>query len=479
MSGSCVVIGGGITGLAATHALNAAVAAGFLDTATLLEAAPQLGGKIVTDRMDGFVLEAGPDSFLTVKPEALEFCRTLGLGDQIVGTLAPRHVFVLSRGVLEPLPDGLAGLVPTRLLPFLRSGLFSVWEKARIAGEFVVPPHHNGAEESVGEFVRRRLGPAAVDRLAAPLLAGIYAGDVDRLSLQATFPQLAEMESHYGSLMMATVLRQLRRPHKHPPADHADEADTDSLGMFATLRDGLDHLVNRIKDSLPHVGVRTGAPARMITREGNQYRVHLANGAHVDGDVVIVTTPAHAAARLLRGLTPAAASALEQIPYVSTAAMALGFARTDVAHPLAGHGYVVARGEGLLHTACTWTSSKWPRRTPADCVLLRCYVGRAGDRRALDEDDDSLIATVVAEIGPLLGITGSPLLARVHRWENAMPQYEVGHLGRVDAITDTLSQTPGVLVAGAGYGGIGLPDCIRQGTEVAGAALRYLGAASG
>jgi oxygen-dependent protoporphyrinogen oxidase len=217
----------------------------------------------------------------------------------------------------------------------------------------------------------------------------------------------------------------------------------------------------------------------MITREGNQYRVHLANGAHVDGDVVIVTTPAHAAARLLRGLTPAAASALEQIPYVSTAAMALGFARTDVAHPLAGHGYVVARGEGLLHTACTWTSSKWPRRTPADCVLLRCYVGRAGDSRALDEDDDSIIATVLAEVGPLLGITGSPLLARVHRWENAMPQYEVGHLGRVDAITDTLSQTPGVLVAGAGYGGIGLPDCIRQGTEVAGAALRYLGAASG
>jgi len=479
MSGSCVVIGGGITGLAAAHALNAAVAAGFLDTATLLEAAPQLGGKIVTERMDGFVLEAGPDSFLTAKPEAVDLCRTLGLSDQVIGTVAPRLVFVLSRGVLEPLPDGLAGLVPTRLLPFLRSGLFSVWEKARMAGELVVSSHRNGAEESVGEFVRRRLGPAAVDRLAAPLLAGIYAGDVDRLSLRATFPQLAEAESQYGSLMMAAVRRDLRRRRRHPPDDHADSGDTDRLGMFATLRGGLDHLVNRIKDSLPHVGVRTGAPARVITREGNQYRVHLSNGADVDADVVIVTTPTYAAARLLRGLTASAASALQQIPYVSTAVIALGFARTDVTHPLAGHGYVVARGEGLTHTACTWTSSKWPRRTPTNCVLLRCYVGHAGDRRVLDEDDDSLVATVLAEIRPLLGITGRPLLARVHRWEDAMPQYDVGHLGRVEAIMDALSQTPGVLVAGAGYGGIGLPDCIRQGTEVAGAALRYLGVAAG
>jgi oxygen-dependent protoporphyrinogen oxidase len=479
MSGTCVVIGGGITGLAAAHALNAAVAAGFLDSATLLEAAPQLGGKIVTERVGGFVLEGGPDSFLTVKPEALELCRTLGLGDQVIGTLAPRHVFVLSRGVLEPLPDGLAGLVPSRLLPFLRSGLFSVREKARMAREVVVSPHRNGVEESVGEFVRRRLGPAAVDRLAAPLLAGIYAGDVDRLSLPAAFPQLAEAESQYGSLMMAAVRRQLGRRRRHLVGDPTDGGDTSSLGMFATLRDGLDHLVHRIKDSLPRVGVRTGASARMITQEGNQYRVHLAHGAYVDADVLIVTTPAYAAARLLRDLTATAASTLEQIPYASTAAIALGFARTDVAHPLAGHGYVVARGEGLTHTACTWTSSKWPRRTPANCVLLRCYVGRAGDRRRLDEEDDSLVATVLAEVRPLLGITGQPLLAHVHRWADAMPQYDVGHLGRVEAITDALSQTPGVLVAGAGYGGIGLPDCIRQGTEVAAAALRYLGAASG
>ncbi len=478
MSGSCVVIGGGITGLTAAHALDAAVAAGSLDAATLLEAAPQLGGKIVTERVGGFVFEAGPDSFLTIKPEALELCRTLGLADQVVRTLAPRHVFVLSRGALEPLPDGLAGLVPTRLLPFLRSRLFSVWEKTRIVGELLVSSHRNGAEESVSEFVRRRFGPAAVDRLAAPLLAGIYAGDVDRLSLNAAFPQLAEMESRYGSLMMATVRRRLHR-RRHPTGDHTDGGDTDGLGTFATLRDGLDHLVNRIKDSLPHVGVRTSAPARMITREGHQYRVHLANGDYVDADVVIVTTPTRDAARLLRRLTSAAAAALEQIPYVSTAAIALGFARADVAHPLAGHGYVVARGEGLAHTACTWTSSKWPHRAPADCVLLRCYVGRAGEMSALDEDDDRLVATVLGEVGPLLGIAGRPRLARVHRWEDAMPQYEVGHLGRVEAIMDAVSQTPGVLVAGAGYGGIGLPDCIRQGTEVAGAALRYLGAAAG
>ncbi len=474
MSGSVVVIGGGISGLAAAYALEAAMPSGVLDTVTLLEADAQLGGKIVTERIDGFVLEGGPDSFLTLKPQALDFCRALGLADQVVGTRAPRSVFVLSRGVLQPLPDGLAALIPTRLLPFLRSGLFSWPEKARLACEVLVPPHPNGPDESVGEFVRRRLGPAAVDRLAAPLLAGIYAGDIERQSLQATFPQLAQMESQHGSLIAATLRRRFSRRRPGQGCQRADGRESDDLGVFATLQDGLDRLVGRVASLLRHVAVRTGSRVLAVGQDGARYRVHLADGSHLGADAVLVTTPAYAAARLLRDLHPAAAAALTQIPYISTAAVSLGFRRADVAHPLAGHGYVVARGEKVLHTACTWVSSKWPGRAPADLVLLRCYAGRAGDPRTLERDDDRLTHTVLEELRPLLGITGQPLLVRVHRWEAAMPQYEVGHLARVAAITDALRQMPGILVAGAGYGGVGLPDCIRQGTEAAGAALAHL-----
>jgi oxygen-dependent protoporphyrinogen oxidase len=477
VSGSVVVIGGGITGLAAAYALEAATPSGVLDTVMLLEADAPLGGKIVTERIEGFVIEGGPDSFFTLKPQALQFCRALGLEDQLVGTRAPRHVFVLHRGVLEPLPDGLATLVPTRLLPFVRSGLFSWPEKVRMVGEVLVPPHANGSDEAVGEFVRRRLGRAAVDRLAAPLLAGIYAGDIERQSLQATFPQLAEMESQHGSLVAATLRRRFARRRSGQVREREESVqrkESDGLGTFATLRNGLDRLVDRAASSLRHVAVQTGSRVLAVGQVGHQYRVYLADGAWIGADSVIVTTPAFAAAQLLRDLCPAAASALTQIPYVSTAAISLGFRREDVVHPLAGHGYVVARGEGLAHTACTWMSSKWAGRAPAGSVLLRCYAGRAGDQRALEGDDEHLVRTVLGELRPVLGISGQPLLVRVHRWQDAMPQYEVGHLARVTAVTDALRQTPGMLVAGAGYGGVGLPDCIRQGTEAAAAALAHL-----
>jgi oxygen-dependent protoporphyrinogen oxidase len=469
------IIGGGLSGLAAAHILNAAMPSGYLDGVTLVETAPRLGGKIVTERSGGFVIEGGPDSFLTSKPHALHLCRGLGLTDQLIGTLAPRQVFVLSRGVLQLLPEGMAALVPTRILPFLRSGLFSWREKARMAREILVRPHRDGADESVGEFVRRRLGPAAVDRLAAPLLAGIYAGDVDQMSLQATFPQFAQMEAQHGSLMGATLRSRLARRRRNS-ALRSDGQGVDGLGVFATLREGLDRLVSRLGNALPRVAVRLGVSVRAIGRDGRRYRVHLSDESSLAADVVIITTPAYEAARLLRGFHSDAASALEQIPYVSTTAITLGFRRGQVAHPLSGHGYVVARGERQVHTACTWTSSKWPARAPADHVLLRCFVGRVGDPP--EPDDDRLVGTVLAELEPLLRITGRPVLGRVHRWEDAMPQYEVGHLDRLEAIADALSQTPGILVAGAGYGGVGIPDCVRQGMEAAESALALLRPAS-
>jgi len=454
------VVGGGITGLAAAHTLQQGTADGRVARVTLIEGAPRLGGKIVTERVGGFLIEGGPDSFLTLKPEAVQFARALGLGDRLIPTRQPRHVFILYRGRLHPLPDGLTSLVPRRLGPFLRSDLFSIREKARFGWDLIAPQNRNGDDETIGAFVRRRLGPAAVERLAGPLLAGIHAGDVEALSLRATFPTLAEAEARYGGLIRAMLARRRGAPTA------AGEA-----AMFMTLAGGLQELVDHAAAALRAVAVRTGTRVLALERRGFGYRIVLEEGEVVEADAVILATPAHVSAALLRGVNDAAAQVAADIPHASTAAVALGFRRSQVAHDLVGHGYVVAASEGRLHTACTWASSKWPDRAPADHVLLRCFVGRAGQGQGLELADDLLVRTLVAELAPFLGLRGDPVLARVYRWPAAMPQYTVGHLDRLRALRAALARTPGLFVAGGGYEGVGLPDCIRQGRDAAAAAL--------
>ncbi len=455
MSGRVVIIGGGVTGLAAAHDLDRLAASGAVDGVTLLEAERRPGGKIATERVDGFVVEGGPDSFLTVKPHALQLCGEMGLGDRVVGTLPPRDVFVLHRSRLQPLPDGLTAMVPTPAA-LLSSPLFSWPEKLRFAFDLVVPPPEDGADQSLAEFFGRRLGRAAVDRLVAPLLAGIYAGDPDRLSLGATFPQYADSVRRHRSLFRAARAGRRTRPAAQP-----------GLGMFATLEGGLSELVDELVRSLTHVTVRTVAQVKNLARDRRGYGVRLADGSYLSADAVVVTVPAYAASGLLADVNPGAAGLLQQIPYASTAAVVIGLRRKDVVHPLAGHGYVVARSEETLHTACTWVSSKWPHRVPPDHVVLRCYAGRAGDERAMDLDDEALASAVLAEIRPLLGISGAPVLTRVYRWPDAMPQYLVGHRALVAGIERALEATPGIVVAGAAYRGVGLPDCIREGRTAA------------
>lgn len=466
---SIVVIGGGITGLTASRVLREALVHGGAGEVTLIEAAPQLGGKILTERVGGFLIEGGPDSFLTLKPQAVELARELGLGDRLVGTLDPRHVFILHRGRLHPLPEGLASLIPQRLGPFIRSRLFTPWEKARFGLDLLIPPSPNGTDEALGSFVRRRLGQAAVERLAGPLLAGIHAGDIEELSLRATFPTLAEAERRYGSLTRAVLAR--RRAPARSGGRIGAEGASPGGSMFMTLRGGLRELVDRAAD-LPGVAVRTQTDVRTIERRGERYLVRVEGAEAIEADVVLVTVPANAAAVVLRDLNPPAADLAATVPHVSTAAVAFGFRRADVRHPLAGHGYVVGLGEGMAHTAATWVSSKWPDRAPEGYVLLRCFTGRAGEQQALALDDGALAEALLAEVTPLLGITGAPELTRVYRWNAAMPQYTLGHLERVAALRRALEATPGIIVAGGGYGGVGLPDCIRQGREAAAEALR-------
>lgn len=458
MSARVAVIGGGITGLAAAWALRRVV------DVIVIEPAPRLGGKILTERLGPFLVEGGPDSFLTIKPAAVQFAQDLGIGDRLVGTREPGGAFILYRGRMHPLPDGLGSLVPRRLGPFLRSGLFSPLEKARFALDLIAPTNRNGADESLGSFVRRRLGEAAVDRLAGPLLAGIHAGDVDRLSLRATFPQLLEAERRYGSLTRAVLARRAS-----PAAGDA------GVPMFMTLRGGLGELVEAAARAIGPAAVRGAAVTRIARAPHSGLTLALDDGDTLRVDAAVLTVPAPAAARLLAEANPAAAQVLPSIAYVSTAAVVLAFRREDVAHPLAGHGYVTARSDATRHTACTWVSSKWPGRAPESHVLLRAYVGRAGDEAPVLLEDGAMTAAVVRELTPLLGIRGAPELARVYRWPAAMPQYTLGHLERVAQARASLQRTPEIVVAGAAYEGVGIPDCIRQGRDAAGALLQVLG----
>jgi oxygen-dependent protoporphyrinogen oxidase len=456
-----VVVGGGITGLAAAHALDRAAARGELDGAVLLEADARLGGKVRTERVDGFLIEEGPDSFITIKLQAVQLARELGLGDRLVGTLEPRHVFVRHGGRLLPLPEGMTGLIPVRLEPFVRSPLFSLREKARFGLEPFIRPAANGVDESLGGFVRRRLGSAAVDRLAAPLLAGIHAGDIDRLSLRATFPQLADAERRYGSLTRAVLARRKAIGRSAGPNRDAP------LPMFMTLRGGLEELIRGVASSLRYVSVRTRTPVAGLRSRNGGYVLDLANGEHLEAEVVILAVPSGVVGQLLGQVNGAAAGVARAIRSISTAVIAFGFRREQVRHTLNGHGYVGSHREPTAHTACTWVSSKWPARAPEGMVQLRCFVGRDGAQDALAMEDDDLTAAVMAELRPVLGITGDPVLTRLYRWPDAMPQYEVGHLGRLAAMEDALAATPGLVAAGAPYRGVGLPDCIAQGVLAA------------
>ncbi len=456
-----IVIGGGITGLTAAYALQERRHHVPGIEVTLVDAAPRLGGKILTERVDGFTVEAGPDSFVATGL-MVDLCDRLGLRDALVTTDAQaRTVYVLHRGRLHPVPAGLALVVPLRVMPLVRSGLFSFWEKARIGLDLLRPAAPPREDESLGAVIRRRFGPASVERLAGPLLGGIYAGDIDRLSVRATFPQLADAERRHGSLILG-----MRARRSDGAAGESSRAST-----FLTLKGGLDTLVDRLAAALTDTAVLTGGPVRAIARADRaRYAVHLDHGV-LTADAIVLATPAPVAADLLNVVAPEVAMLLRRIPYASTAVVALAYRRSEMTGSLNGRGFVVSRSERCRISACTWGSSKWPGSVPPDHVLLRCYLGRAGDESVLDLSDEAITGLVHEEIRPILGITAEPRLTRVYRWKAAMPQYLVGHVQRVAVIEQAMAAAPGIVLAGAAYRGIGIPHCVSQGIEAANAVL--------
>ena len=445
-----IVIGAGITGLAAAYELTQRHV-----PFVLLEAGSRPGGLIHTERIDGFTVDLGADSMLVQKPAALKLCEELGLSARLMATRRPRTAFIVRDGRLHALPSPSVLGIPTTLRGLAGYGLLDWRSRARIAIEPLIPSSRID-DESVASFFRRRFGPATVDLIAEPLLGGIHAGDVETLSMPSLFPRFTAAERQPGG-----VLRSVAPP---PGSD----------GLFRALRGGMSELVESIVHRLPSGSVLLDTPAAGLRRQRMRWFV-AAGSEGFEAQSVILAVPAHVAANLLRTVDEGASQVCGTVPYVSTATVALGWNRTDVRHPLAGSGFVVARRHNRLRiTACTWVSSKWDARAPEGKVLLRAFIGSVHDPYAADLSDAELIGITVREISGLLGIDAPPVLARVWRWRNAGAQHTVGHHARIGGLLTRLRSLGGLFVAGSGFESIGIPDCVAHGRRAATAAADYV-----
>ena len=446
------IVGAGIAGLAAAFDLRAR---GL--TVCVLEATARPGGVIATERFDGWTIDSGPDSLLVQKPAAVTLCRELGIADRLVPTLMPRTAYVLREGRLHAIAEGSFLGFPITLGALVRSRLFSLAGKARMAGEVLTPRRTVDEDESIASFVGRRFGREAVDYLADPLLAGIHAGDVDRLSIRALFPRLVDAERRSGS-----VIRALRALHVRPSPQ----------GAFVSLPGGTGELVDTLSAALAPGTIVTNARVTRLARS-DVYAIDSTAGL-LRARSVVLAVPAYVTGSLLRPVDSTLADLCEAVPYASTATVACGYRHDQVSHPLSGTGFVVPRTEGLALLAGTWVSSKWPGRAPNGHVLLRGYLGGGRDPRRLEAGDQELISTAQQELAELLGISGSPLFTRLYRWTRQSPQYEVGHLQRVAHIERRLTNLPGLFVTGSGFRAIGIPDCISDGRTTAARAADYV-----
>jgi oxygen-dependent protoporphyrinogen oxidase len=458
------IVGGGIAGLATAYYLQEKARQNGLPLSySLIESAPSFGGKIVTDVHHDFVVEGGPDSFITQKPAALRLCRELGLEDRLMGTNdSRRKVYVLDGGRLRSLPDGVMLIVPTRFTPFALSPLISLPGKLRMGLDLLIPPRRENGDESLANFIRRRLGQEALDKIAEPLMAGIHVADPERLSLQATFPRFIQLEQKHGSLIKGMLVQKAHR------ARQAGNGTGPKTSLFMTLRGGLRELVEALVARLEgdlQIGSRVVglSPAS----KGARYQLHLDDDRTLLADTVVLATPSYAAADLVEPVHPALATELRAIRYVSTATISLGFRRAEFEHPLDGFGFVVSAREKSRLMACTWTSTKFNQRAPDQHVLLRAFVGGPRNPHLVDLPDEALIQLVREELRQVMGVNAPPVIARVYRWPNANPQYDVGHLERVDQIEATAADLPGLYFTGSAYRGVGIPDCIQQGQHTA------------
>jgi len=446
------IVGGGISGLAAAFALEERRRAGEALEFVVYESSPRFGGVLFTEQVEGCLIEAGPDSFLTEKPWAADLCRRLGIEDQLIGSNdADRKTYILVKGKLVPMPDGLMFMVPTQLSPAILSSLFSPATKLRVAREWWYPARVSNGDESVAALVERHYGAEMVDRLADPLLAGVYGGEAAQLSVRAVLPRFVEMESKYGSLGRG-MLAARKNVQRSLPAP----------SIFSSLKGGMQQLGEALVARLPAEALRANSPVQAVQRQDRGWVVS-AGYASDQFDAVIVATPASAAAVLLEIASAELASELRAISYSSSVTVALGFDQNvRVALP-PGFGFLVPRREGKRLLAATFVHNKFPHRAPKDIAVVRCFLGGSRDEQVLQLTDENILNIVRDELRQILGVKADPLFTRLYRWKGAMAQYTVGHLERLQRIEGLVKPLPGLALAGNAYRGIGVPDCIRSG----------------
>jgi protoporphyrinogen/coproporphyrinogen III oxidase len=477
------IIGGGIAGLAAAYELEKARGAGAAVEYTLFESRERLGGSLASEVVNGVVLERGPDSFLSEKPAGAELCRELGLGPELTPSNdANRKTYIVVRNRLVPLPDGLMFMVPTKLVPTALSGLFSPATKIRMALELLHPPRPSEQDESVASLVERHFGTEAVDRLADPLLSGIYGGDATQLSARTVLPKMVEMETQYGSLTrgMLAAHRQMRarmaEAQKNGAAGGAQGGPRSGQAagprtIFTTLRGGMQQLVDALETRLTPAWVRKSTAVKELERLNSGWRVSVGDS---DGiyDAVIMASPAWATGVLLGGVDPVLGEELGGIPYSSSITVNLVYDEAKLGPLPDGFGFLVPAVEGRAMLACTFVHRKFLGRTPPGKAVLRAFLGGAKNEALLNESDEVLVATVRRELSEILGarvagIQIEPEATQVSRWRRAMAQYAVGHQERMKRIAARVAELPGLRLAGNAYDGIGIPDCIRTGRKAA------------
>ncbi len=482
-----VIIGGGISGLATAWSLREHQHPDKGDfEIVVVEGRERVGGNIRTEKVDGFLIEGGPDCFISEKPWAMALCNRIGLGPDLLATNSKfQKTFVLSRSRLHELPEGVILMIPTKMIPLAFSSLITIPGKIRMALEYFVPRRRATTEESLGDFVRRRLGKEVLEKIAEPLIAGIHAGDPETMSVSSSFPKFVEMEQEHGSLIKGMLKRMASM--KGSGSKGRPKKGAKRVTMFMTLKGGLTGLIDELTGRLKgtnHTRIMTGVKVTEVQKEGSGYRVGFEgiaaaspgdmDASAIIADAVIVAAPAHAASALLSGFDPELSKELTTIPYASTATISVAFKRSEITHPLNGFGFVVPGVEGRRIMAATWTSVKFDGRAPSGSVLIRCFVGGARNTALINSSDEELVKVVCEELSDIMGIEAAPVLSRVYRFINSMPQYTIGHAARVERIGELTAAHPGLYLTGSAYHGIGIADSVRYGEVVAKKALHYI-----
>jgi len=464
-----IIIGGGIAGLATAYRIQRKISEGADLECVLLEGSDRFGGKISTEKSDGFVIERGPDSFISQKPAAIQLCKQLGLEDRLTGTNPNSpNTFVYTGGKLMTMPDGLSLMIPTKFLPFALTPLFSLPGKIRMALDLLIPRKEGDSDESLASFVRRRMGEEALSKMAEPMLAGIYASDPEKMSIGSTFPMFVETERKYRSLIIGMLARKkamLMNSSKHP---------TTSYSLFMTLKDGLGEMVDAVIKKSPNVQFKSGAKVAALEKKEDGWHAKLEDGWEYQADAIILATPAAITSKILYSIAPDSAELLNRIHYVTTATVTLGYKKEGFSHSLDGFGFVVPKAEGCSILACTWTSSKFPHRAPEGYVMLRCYLGGAIQEEIAEKDSETLEKLVRDDLQKIMGIKETPVFCKVFQNHKSNVQYHVNHSERIDAIMENLKNFPGLFLTGSAYHGIGIPDCIQDGNQTAESVFEFL-----